>query len=55
MRQISDELVQAILNYLVTRPYNEVYKAISALRELPTMPEPGPKKDTKPKSTEGSS
>jgi len=52
MRQISDELVQGLLNYLATRPYSEVYKAVSALSELPIIPEPKHEKETKPKDRE---
>ena len=34
MKTISDELVQALLRYLVQRPYGEVAQAITALSQL---------------------
>lgn len=33
-------LAQALLDYLSTRPYNEVYQLISAVQVLPTHEEP---------------
>lgn len=35
---ISDEILQAIMRYLVSRPYNEVYQAIPLLQSLPDAP-----------------
>lgn len=34
MLQISEQNAQALLNYLATRPYQEVYEAIAMLRSL---------------------
>lgn len=34
MLQISEQNAQALLNYLASKPYQEVYEAISMLRSL---------------------
>lgn len=40
MRIISEEWVQALLRYLVVRPYSEVYQIIPILQNLPEFIEP---------------
>lgn len=42
MKLINEDVVQAILRYLITRPYNEVYQVIPILQELPDFVPPEP-------------
>lgn len=36
---INDKLIQALINYLSTKPFNEVYNFIAELSKLETVPE----------------
>ena len=36
MKLISEEQVAALLNYLITRPYAEVFRGIEMLESLPS-------------------
>ena len=49
-RLISEELLEAVLRYLISRPMAEVEGAVAALRALPTAPEPAPVKKDDPKA-----
>jgi hypothetical protein len=37
---IPENLLKAVVNYLVTRPYNEVHQAVPALAQLKVLPPP---------------
>lgn len=37
--EINEDLATGILNYLVTRPYQEVYQAVQALQSLKEVEE----------------
>lgn len=45
MFQIDEKLANAILNYLATRPYAEVYQLINAIGQLKKVEEKEEKKD----------
>lgn len=47
---ITQDLAQAIVNYLATRPYAEVYRMVQGLQSLEVHPEPEKEEDSKPKS-----
>jgi hypothetical protein len=36
-RKISEELAQSVINYLATRPYQEVFQLINGLTNLPKI------------------
>lgn len=44
-RIIEQDLAQAILNYLQTKPYVEVYQLVNALINLPALGEPNKEND----------
>ena len=48
MKIISEEQVQGLLNYLVSRPYAEVFRGVEMLENLPTAPLPPPDEALRP-------
>lgn len=36
---IEEDFAQAILNYLATKPYNEVFKMVDKLKQMPVLKE----------------
>lgn len=44
---IPKDLAQAVVNYLATRPYQEVHQFMPALLSLQPIPQPEPKPETK--------
>jgi len=49
MYVIPQELAQRVLDYLVTKPYIEVFKMIRELEGLPRLANPPAKEEEKPK------